>query len=161
MPLIPSLKDFESLDKLSLRLMLPFFAVACLIQPPRHLWRLDVWPFTPLIPYLYLQRPLFWHLASMLLLLFIYGLLSALTVIFVTIIIHTLGECLEMFFRFPKYLVMAYYVMVATPFLSFGLLALAKLTGHDDPVPALNLFWELAFFSYGVFLMQWTTVIEH
>jgi hypothetical protein len=41
-------------------------------------------------------------------------------------------------------------------FLSIGALALLKIHGLGirDPVPSLNLFWELAFFAYGIWWMQ-------
>jgi hypothetical protein len=41
-------------------------------------------------------------------------------------------------------------------FLSIGALALLKIHGLGirDPAPSLNLFWELAFFAYGIWWMQ-------
>lgn len=146
MPFLPSLKDFESLLKLTDKLALPCFAVACIMQPPFR-----DWPIYTLIGLTsQASVPLFWRVGSMLLLLLLWALASWIGCLAVTIAIQsiafgllTLINCVsELSSEGAKTFARIYYSLAATVFLGFGLLALCKLQPHDDPLPALSVFWE-------------------
>ncbi len=92
--------------------MLPLFALACLIQrAPWVLW----WPLDRFISYLELPRPPFWHVASILLLLFIYALLSGAAVVLVDFALSACAYGLARLFGFSQRFAEIYFLLTQRP----------------------------------------------
>ena len=156
---VPSLRDFETLEKFAAKLCVPLFAAASVLQPPLEHGLPDWLTSAVVLVFKWLFRvngdvpPLSILIGAGLWGLIWAGICSAflwfLWAAGLLVIGHTWAEWLR-----P--------VLLPTTglfFMSMGTLAICKIPAlHvlavNDPVPSLNLLWELGLFTFGLWCMQ-------
>ena len=152
----PSLKDLESLTKLFGKFVPAFFAFASVIDPPFQ-FDLLVW-----IGHWLAERgmsPLFLMFGTLFLwATFWFGALAIITELLAAlgwgfcVLEFRIREALEITIETKTLVELGYWYVIGCSFMGFGLLAAAKF-GGSDPFPHINLYWEIALFTYGVGLI--------
>lgn len=155
----PSLKDLEVLEKFATKLCVPLFAVASVLQPPEAglmpRWTVASlsWLVTSVFPS---------HAGSLAIAVLataaLWGLFWAGCCILLLWVLLWIGLFL-IDYSWLDWLRPLLLPGASIAFISMGTLALCKIPalqgfGIRDPVPQLQLFWELGFFTYGLWCGQ-------
>jgi hypothetical protein len=151
MAALASLKDIAEIEKLSGTLCAPLFAVACLVQPPLGIVAKVPPALISAVSWILHPGSSFRVLISLSILTLLFGVLCF---AFIWCMLFVLA-LMPLRLGWWKTLLLLW---VGLSFLSFGALALFKIDGYD-PVPSLNVFWELGCASYGFTILRFFDAI--
>ncbi len=162
-----SLKLDEALEKFATPLWIAFFTVAAVVQPPSDQiphWLIStvVWIVRHLLP-LPLDRSSTSPVLPVLITAGITGIFSAaygIALFFFALILRA-----YMTPPWISWLGTVLLLSIGIGFVSMGALGLCKIPllhtmAIQDPLPSLNLFWEIGFFLYGLWWLQLYEVVE-
>jgi hypothetical protein len=163
-----SLKLDEALEKFATPLWIAFFTVAAVVQPPSdHIpdWLIATvaWIVRHVLP-LPLDPSSASPVLTVLITAGITGVFAAAYGIFLFFFVLMLRALMT--HAWINWLGTVLLLSIGIGFISMGALALCKVPllhtmAIQDPLPSLNLFWEIGFFLYGVWWLQLYEVVEN